>query len=178
MQQRMEAIGSELDNVRELFTDEEVEAFCDSEKDNVLDKAAVKAALKTKDEVEPSTKKKLKQLIELWNEQSKTNKEIKIAKQQLEDSTVQAINNLTDDEVNHFLHLKWILPVCSEINDAFHAIITNLEADVLALSNKYGLSLKQINHDCRENNNQLAQLVKQLTGDEWAIEGLTSLFRE
>lgn len=178
MQQRMEAIGSELDNVRELFTDEEVEAFCDSEKDNVLDKAAVKAALKTKDEVEPSTKKKLKQLIELWNEQTKTNKEIKIAKQQLEDSTVQAINNLTDDEVNHFLHLKWILPVCSEINDAFHAIITHLEADVLALSNKYGLSLKQINHDCRENNNQLAQLVKQLTGDEWAIEGLMEVIKE
>lgn len=178
MQQRMEAIGSELDNVRELFTDEEVEAFCDSEKDNVLDKAAVKAALKTKDEVEPSTKKKLKQLIELWNEQTKTNKEIKIAKQQLEDSTVQAINNLTDDEVNHFLHLKWILPVCSEINDAFHAIITHLEADVLALSNKYGQSLKQINHDCRENNNQLAQLVKQLTGDEWAIEGLMEVIKE
>ena len=178
MQQRMEAIGSELDNVRELFTDEEVEAFCDSEKDNVLDKAAVKVALKTKDEVEPSTKKKLKQLIKLWNEQTKTNKEIKIAKQQLEDSTVHAINNLTDDEVNHFLHHKWILPVCTEINDAFHAIITNLEADVLALGNKYGQSLKQINHDCRENNNQLAQLVKQLTGDEWAIEGLTSLFRE
>ena len=178
MQQRMEAIGSELDNVRELFTDEEVEAFCDSEKDNVLDKAAVKAAIKTKDEVEPSTKKKLKQLIELWNEQTKTNKEIKIAKQQLEDSTVQAINNLTDDEVNHFLHLKWILPVCSEINDAFHAIITHLEADVLALSNKYGLSLKQINHDCRENNNQLAQLVKQLTGDEWAIEGLMEVIKE
>ena len=79
LQARMEAIGSELEELHDGFTDEETEAYCDSEKDNAFDKKAIKADCKPKADVEPETKAKLQQIVKLWDEQTKINKQIKAA---------------------------------------------------------------------------------------------------
>lgn len=106
LQSRLETIGSELDELHDGFTDEETEAYCDSEKDNVFDKKAIKAGSKSKADVEPETKAKLLQIVKLWDEQTKINKQIKTDKQALIDKTVDAIEHLTDEKVAKFLHLK------------------------------------------------------------------------
>lgn len=177
MQQRVEAIGSELDELRESFTDEETETYLDSEKDNAFNKSAIKADAKPKADVEPETKAKLKKIVSLWDEQTKTNKQMKSARQALVDKTVEAIQNLTDEDVAKFLHLKWIEPVCSGITDCLHSELSALEASVLALSKKYAVSYQQINHDMTSANEELAGLVSQLTGDEFAIKGLEELMK-
>ena len=178
MQQRIEVIASELDDLHDSFTEEETENYCDAEKDNAFDKAAIKANAKPKADVEPETKAKLEKIVALWNEQTKTNKEIRTAKQQLIDKTVEAIENLSDAEVATFLHEKWIEPVCNGIDDTLRSVLTTLETSVVALNKKYAVSYKQINDEFASTNKELAGLIDQLTGDERAIEGLKELIKE
>ena len=177
LQQRMETIGSELDELRESFTDEETEAYCDSEKDNAFNKQAIKAYAKPKADVEPETKAKLKSIVALWDEQTKKNKQIKTDRQTLADKTIEAIESLTDEDVAKFLHLKWIVPVCDGISECLHAVLYDLEASVLALSKKYATSYQQIDRDMAAANDELSELVGQLTGDEFAIKGLKELMK-
>ena len=80
-------------------------------------------------------------------------------------------------EVANFLHLKWIEPVCSEIDNSLLSILADLESSVLALSKKYAVSYEQINSEMAAANGELAGLVNQLTGDEFAIKGLKELIK-
>lgn len=178
LQSRVEAISGELDEVRESFTEEEIETYCDSEKDNAFDKKKITADAKPKADVEADTKAKLKKIVALWNEQTQTNKQIKADKLALEEKTIQAIENLTDAEVSQFLHLKWINPICEGIDATLRSVLSTLESAALALSEKYATSYKQINDDMAVANKQLAELVEQLTGDEFAIRGLKELVKE
>ena len=52
------------------------------------------------------------------------------------------------------------------------------ESAALALSEKYAVSYKQINNDMAVATGELAELVDQLTGDEFAIKGLKELVKE
>ena len=177
LQQRIESISSELDELHESFSEEETEAYLDSEKDNAFNKFAIKADAKPKADVEPETKEKLKKIVALWDEQTKKNKQIKTDRQALVDKTIEAIQSLTDGDVAKFLHLKWVAPVCYGITDCLHSELEALEASVLALSKKYAVSYQQINHDMASANEKLSELVAQLTGDEFAINGLKELMK-
>lgn len=178
LQTRVEAIGSELEEVRDSFTEEEFETYCDSEKDNAPDKKKITADAKPKADVEADTKAKLKQMVALWDEQAKTNKQIKADKLALEGKTIQAIEHLSDEEIADFLHLKWIVPVCEGIHGALTAVLSALETAALALSRKYAVSYQQINDDIAKANDELSQLVSQLNGDEFAIKGLEALINK
>lgn len=178
LQSRVEAISGELDEVRDSFTEEELEAYCDSEKDNAFDKKKITADAKPKADVEAETKTKLKKIVALWNEQTQTNKQIKADKQALEEKTIKAIENLSDEEAATLLHHKWINPICNDIDNTLRSVLSALESEALALSEKYATSYKQINDDMAVANKQLAELVEQLTGDEFAIKGLKELVKE
>lgn len=178
LQSRVEAISGELDEVRDSFNEEELETYCDSEKDNAFDKKKITADAKPKADVEAETKAKLKQIVSLWNEQTTSNKQIKTDKLALEEKTIKAIENLTDEEAAVLLHHKWIDPICEGIDNTLRSVLSALESEALALSEKYATSYKQINDDMVAANEELAGLVEQLTGDEFAIRGLKELVKE
>ena len=178
LQSRVEAIDGEVEEVRDSFTEEELEAYCDSEKENAPDKKKITADAKPKADVEAETKAKLKQMVALWDEQSKTNKQIKADRLTLEEKTIQAIEHLTDEEIADFLHRKWIVPVCQGINGSLTAVLFALETAALALSQKYAVSYHQIDDEIAQANEELSQLVSQLTGDAFAIKGLEALIKQ
>lgn len=179
LQARVEEINGELDELRDGFSTEEVEQYLDSEKDNAFDKKAITSAAKSKkDDIEPETKTKLKAIVHLWDEQTKTNKQIKSDKQALIDKTKAAIGSFTDEEVVMFLHKKWIDPVCKGINDTLVSVLSVLENKVQSLSEKYAVSYKQLNEELETVQGELAELVGQLTGDEYAIRGLNELVKD
>lgn len=175
LQVRMQLSEAELEGVHESFTEDEVEAFCDSEKDNALDKKAIIAGAKPKADTEPLTKAKLQKIVGIWDLQSKLNKQIKSERQMLTDKTVEAIRNLTDDEISQFLHEKWIEPVCQGINDTLPAVLATLESSVKALSAKYAANYKSIEDQIVSAWQELSLLIDQLSGDDFAIEGLRQL---
>ena len=172
LQQRVETISSELNELRESFTDEETEAYCDSEKDNAFNKSAIKADAKPKADVESETKAKLKKIVALWDEQTKTNKKIKTEKLALEDKTIEAIQNFTDEEVTKFLHLKWIVPVCEGIKDTLVAILSLLSKDIIALNIKYANAFGTIVSEMNTEAAHLSTLIDELGGSEYDMLAL------
>lgn len=176
LQMRVEEISDELDEIRESFSEEESETYLDSEKENAFDKKAITAGAKAKkDEVEAETKEKLKKIVKLWEEQKNKNKQIKEAKQALIDKTVEAIENLSDEEISLFLHKKWIDHIIKGIDETLAEVLSTFENKVRALSKKYAISYKQLNEDLEKSQKGLSGLIGELTGDEFTILGLNEL---
>lgn len=173
---RNEEIDAEVDELRDSFTEEEAQEYLDGDDDPKLDKAKIKKDAKAKgDEIEPETKAKLVKMVKLWEEQTKVKKEIKEAKAELIDKTKEAIEHLTNEEVELFLHKKWIDPVVAGINDTLTDVLKAVETRVTALANKYAVSYKELGEQMAEAKQQMADLVADLTGDEYALEGLRNL---
>lgn len=179
LQMRVEEISGELDEIRENFSEEESEAYLDSEKENAFDKKAITAGAKAKkDEVEAETKEKLKKIVKLWEEQKNKNKQIKEAKQTLIDKTVKAIENLSDEDISLFLHKKWIDPIVYGIDETLAEVLSTFEDKVCALGKKYAVSYKHLNEDVEKSQKELSGLINELTGDEFAILGLNELIND
>ena len=173
MQQRVEDINGEVDEIRDSFTEDEGQEYLDADDNTKMDKAKIKKDAKAKgDEIEADIKAKLKQMVALWDEQTKVNKAIKAAKIKLEADTVNAIQNLTDEEVKHFLHEKWITPVQSGIIATASEVVEMLIKQIEALSAKYAISYNDLNAELVTAQDELSCLISDLTGDEYAIRGL------
>lgn len=171
--QRLEEIASEIEEIRDGFTEDESQEYL-NEKEN-LDASKIKKDAKAKkDEIEPDTKEKLKKLVALWDEKSKLDKALKAERKALEERTIAHIQNLIDEEVKMLLDQKWIAPVMDKIlaniNNASFII-----DKVKGLAQKYATSYNDLNAQLVESQGELAGLISDLTGDEFAIEGLNEL---
>lgn len=80
-------------------------------------------------------------------------------------------------EINRLLDKKWIEPVVSAISAMPDAIIATLADTIGALAEKYAVTYHDIENDLASSQQTLAELVGQLTGDEFAIKGLTELIK-
>ncbi len=173
---RYEEIDAEVEELKDGFTEEESQEYMEGDDNPKLDKAKIKKDAKTKGEdIEAETKEKLQKFIKLWDEQTKLNKAIKEEKQALVDKTKGAIENLTEEEIEQFLHMKWIDPVLAGINGTITAVLSEMEKSISALSRKYSVSYSVLGKKLEEAQNELAELVADLTGDEFALQGLQQL---
>lgn len=178
LQSRIEAIDSEVDAVRdELLGMEDTDKYFDAEKDNAFLKKEIIADSKPKADVEDDIKARLQQIVKLWDEQSAKNKQIKSDKIALEKKTIETIMTLDDKGINHFLELKWIVPITSAIEALPDAIITTLADAITDLGEKYAVTYNDIEKGIEESEQELATLIGQLTGDEFAINGLYNLIK-
>ena len=175
---RVEAINGEVDAIKEDFTDDEQETYLDAEKDGALDKNKVKADAKPKADAEPETKEKLKRIVALWDEQAKKKKQLTKDTVDLLAKTKEKIERLDMHEISALLDAKWIDPVASAIRALPDAVVSSLADAVEALAGKYAVTYHDIERDLAASQQTLAELVGQLTGDEFAIKGLTELIKE
>ena len=173
---RNEEIDTELDELTGGFSAEEAQDYLEDGDEPKLDKAKIKKDAKAKgDEIEPETKAKLLRFVKLWDEQTKVKKEIKEAKAELIDKTKEAIEHLTDEEVELFLHKKWIDPVVAGIDMTLTEVLRTLETKVTALAKKYAVSYRELGEQLSEAKQQMTDLVADLTGDAFALKGLQEL---
>ena len=176
LQNRVEEINGEVDEIRDCFTEEESEKYLDPEKDNAYNKKEITAGAKAKgDDVEPETKVKLKGIVKLWDEQKAKNKKIKEKKQELIEKTVDAIENLSDEDVVMFLDEKWVKPISKGINETTSTAFCNLTSYVSVLGHKYAVGLNKIDQQIERSRTEMSTLVAQLSGDKYSIEGLNEL---
>jgi type I restriction enzyme M protein len=170
---RVAEIDSLLDEVRDSFTEDEQSAYLDDDDNTKLDKKAITADAKKKsDEIEAETKAKLKSIIAYWDEQKKLNKTIKEERFALIQLTKEAIENLSAEEIEQFLYLKWIAPICNGVNATATNTLSIFESQVKHIAEKYATSFNQLNEDLSSAENELASLIGNLTGDEYSIIGL------
>lgn len=172
---RLDDIVTELDEKRDEFNEEEQAVYLDEDDNTKLNKKKIQADAKSRADVESETKEKLQSIVALWDEQKKLIKDVKAAKIELAKLTEEKINNLTDEEVEDFLDRKWVIPICIGIENVMRDTLAALERKLVALAAKYEVSYNEINTSLTEAEEGLANLVSQLTGDEWALKGLNEL---
>ncbi len=179
MEARQESITAEVEELQEGFTEEESQEYLEGEDNPKLDKKKIKKDAKAKNgEIEPETQEKLKQFVKLWDEQTKLNKTLKEARLALVEKTKEAIENLTDEEIASFLHMKWIDPVCDGINGTLTAELDKMEKGIMTLASKYAVSYNDLERQLVEAQQDLSGLIDDLTGDEFAISGLQNLIKK
>ena len=179
LQNRVEEIDGELDAVRdELLAMEDTDKYFDGDKDNAFIKKEITADSKSRADVEDDVKELLKQIVGLWDEQSAKNKKIKADRLALEKKSIETIESLDIKGIKQFLELKWIEPITSSIEALPNAIIQTLADAITALNEKYAVTYNDIETGIVESEKNLATLIGQLTGDEFAITGLTNLIKK
>ena len=176
---RIEAIDGELDAARdELLSMDDTEKYFDAEKDNAFVKKEITADSKPKADVEGNIKEQLKAIVALWNEQSAKKKQVVKDKVALEKKTIKTIEGLDMKDIQMFLELKWILPITSAIESLPDEVIQTLADAISGLNEKYSVTYNDIEQGIEESENNLATLIGQLTGDEFAISGLSNLIKK
>lgn len=179
LQAEVDECVSNLEDAPNNFTEEETAVYLEDGDNLKLNKKKItKDAKANGDFIEPDTKVKLKEIVALWDKQSKTNKAIKVAKTELEEKTIDAIENLTNEEVDFFLHKKWIDPICQGISNTLTVVLSTFEKAIVALEAKYAESYNEIESKITDYQSQLTEMIAQLTGDEFAIKGLNNLIKE
>lgn len=177
LRSHLEAFASELDEIRDGFSEDEQAAYLDEQDNTKLNKRAIKAdAKKTDGSVDEDTKKKLARIVELWDELAKTRKDIRTKEDELVTKSALKIEHLTDAEVEMLLHEKWIEPVCRGIDGTLTAVLSDIESSVNKLAKKYAVSFRSLQKAEETEQDALAALTDELTGDSYAVEGLRELF--
>ena len=179
LQSRVEAIDGELDAARdELLGMEDTDKYFDAEKDNAFISKEITADSKPKADVEDEVKTQLKAIVALWDEKKANNAQVKKDLLALEKKTIKTIEDLDMRGIKQFLELKWILPITSAIEALPDAVIQTLADAITALGEKYAITYNDIEQGIAESEQNLATLIGQLTGDEFAIKGLEALIKQ
>lgn len=169
---------STIDELKESFDEDEAKTYIIEDTDK-LNKSLIKKDAKDKTgNVEPDTLRKLKDLVNQWALQTKLNKELKDTRKELEDATIAAIKSLGNEHIAHFLHIKWIEPICSGIQALLPDRLTKMEKSIMALEAKYATPYTQLTSDLEEAKKDFAYLVSNLVGDSFTLEGLRGLINQ
>lgn len=179
LQSRIETIDGELNAIRdELLGMEDTEKYFDTEKDNAFIKKEITADSKPKADIEDNIKKQLKNIVALWDEQAAKKRQVVKDKLALEEKTINTIKSLDMKGINQFLDLKWIEPISSAIEALPDGIIQTFANAITSLKEKYAVTYNEIEATIAKSEQNLAELIGQLTGDEFALKGLSNLINK
>lgn len=124
---------------------------------------------------EGSFDSKLVRTSSLLTEEKKVKAEVKEEKHKLHLLTKKTIEELTDAQVYDLLEMKWIQPVVSALNALPNTMVKELTAKVQALANKYATTYTQVVKEIHKTENNLADMLSELKGNEFDIKGLNEL---
>jgi type I restriction enzyme M protein len=181
---RLAEIASTLEEILESLTEEEKEADTIKESKDGFVNAEVGKAAKAylKEQKESKTKfspnsyeAKIICANKLIDEDKTLKKAVKEASTVLHLKTKTTIEGLTDEQVNNLLHLKWITPLSRELSAMPSAVITQLTTQVQALADKYAVTYSKVANEIKSTEQELAEMMGELTGNEFDLQGLTEL---
>mgnify|MGYP000950523345 CR=1 FL=1 len=187
---RLAEIVSLLEEVLESLSEEDKEQDTVKENQDGFASAEVAKAAKAflkeqkdskvkfaEDSLEPeeSYKAKIIRTNKLIDEEKALKKAVKEAATALHLKTKATIEGLTDEQVNNLLHLKWITPLSAELAAMPSAVITQLTTQVQALADKYAVTYSQVANQIKTTQQELAEMMGELTGNEFDLQGLNEL---
>ena len=124
--------------------------------------------------------------IELTDEQKKQQKKLNddakairkdIAKltKELEEATIKKIECLTYSEINALLEEKWILPLCTSLNEMPGNVVDDFVCSFIQMTEKYSETLSSIGNEIKQTQKELFELMDELSGNDFDIKGLENL---
>jgi len=181
---RLAKIASSLEEILESLSEEEKEQDTVKESKDGFANAEVAKAAKAflKEQKETKTKfsaesyeAKIIAASKLIDEEKALKKAVKEAAIALHLKTKTTIEDLTDEQVNKLLHLKWIAPLSLELAAMPSAVISQLTSQVQVLANKYAVTYSQVANEIKTTEQELAKMMGELTGNEFDQQGLNEL---
>lgn len=187
---RLAEIASLYEEILESLSEEDKEQCTVKESKDAFVNAEVAKTAKTflkeqkdskvqfaEDSLEPEEKYKANiiQASELIDEEKVLKKAVKEAANALHLKTKTTIESLTDEQVNTLLDFKWIAPLSSELAAMPSAVITQLTSQVQALADKYAMTYSQVASEIKTTEQELAEMMGELTGNEFDLQGLNEL---
>lgn len=181
---RLAEIASLLEEILESLTEEEKEQDTVKESKDGFANAEVGKAAKVflKEQKDAKTKfaedsyeAKIICANKLIDEEKALKKTVKDAATALHSETKKTIETLTDGQVNNLLHLKWIAPLSTELAAMPNAVISQLTSQVQALADKYAVTYSQVANEIKNTEQELAEMMGELTGNEFDLQGLAEL---
>ncbi|MEF2484104.1 type I restriction-modification system subunit M [Vibrio mimicus] len=187
---RLAEIASTLEEILDSLSEEDKEQDTVKESKDAFANAEVAKAAKVflkeqkdskvkfaEDSLEPdvSYKAKIIRANKLIDEEKALKKAVKEAATQLHLKTKSTIEGLSDEQVNNLLHLKWIAPLSSELAAMPNSVITELTSKVQALTDKYAVTYSQVANEIKITEQNLAEMMGELTGNEFDMQGLNEL---
>ncbi|MEQ6345443.1 type I restriction-modification system subunit M [Vibrio cyclitrophicus] len=180
---RLAEITSSLDEILESLSEEEKEAETIKESNDGFvnaqvskeAKALVKEAKVSGQFPENSYEAKIIKVAALIEEDKKLKKAFKDATTALHLKTKTTIEALSDSQVNDLLGLKWVTPLCDELAGLPNAVVNRLTSKVQHLADKYAVTYSQVANEIQTSENELADMMGQLKGNEFDMQGLAEL---
>lgn len=181
---RLTEITSELEEILESLSEEDKEQTTVKEtKDGFVNAEVGKAAKAFLKEQKDSKVKFEKESYEakiikankLIDEEKALKKAVKEASIALHLKTKSTIEALNDEQVSELLHLKWITPLSTELAAMPSSVITQLTSQVQALADKYAVTYSQVASEIKTTEQELAEIMDNLTGNEFDMQALAEL---
>ena len=149
-------------------------------KDGTYGKAATNALIghyrANFDFPENSYEAHLIRISRLMNETKTLKTEIKLAAVALHEHTKLTIEQeLSDEDVMKLLSIKWIEGLCAHLATLPQTIIDEFIGKLMALQKKYATTLVDLEHDIHDASIQLADMIDELTGNEFDMAALQEL---
>ena len=126
------------------------------------------------EEIELTDEQK-KQQKKLNDEAKAIRKEIAKLTKELEEKTIKKIEGLTDSEINALLEEKWILPLCTSLNEMPGKVVDDFISSLTKMTEKYSETLVSIGKEIKQTQKELFELMDELTGNEFDMKGLENL---
>ncbi len=183
-EERLAKIASSLEEILESLSEEEKEQDTVKESKDGFANADVAKAAKAflKEQKETKTKfsaesyeAKIIAASKLIDEEKALKKAVKEATIALHLKTKTTIEDLTDEQVNELLHLKWIMPLSLELAAMPSGVISQLTSQVQVLADKYNVTYSQVAKEITSTERELAKMMGELTGNEFDQQGLNEL---
>lgn len=171
---RLAAITSDFDSLLEELPEDEKSKDFVNDDSTAFVPAAVKKALKAKDE-EPEVLAILKKVDALVNEEKSLKKDIKDKTASLQITTKKTIESLSEEDALALLSKKWIEPMVTEISALPLRIVDTLTAKLEALAKKYQTTFEDVEKEIADTEASLTAMIDQLTGSEFDMQGLLEL---
>lgn len=174
-------LDSEFSELVESFTEEDKGAFPDlfDDEDKLVNAAIAKIVKQLKKYGqqfdEDSSEWKAIQLGILSDELKSAKRAAKALSNKMVEQTKYTIENLTDEQVNEMLYLKWIKPLCDGISVLPESIVSSLINEINALTKKYSVTLLDVEAQIDETEKAFADMIDDLEGSEFDMLGLKEL---
>ena len=121
---------------------------------------------------EDAFERRLVQVASLFDEEKELKAQIKKTTAELALASKEAIEHLTDEQVNMLLEMKWIAPLMSALQKIPDTIIADLVASVRNLADKYAVTYAEIAGQIADTKASLSALMDGLTGNEYDMKGI------
>jgi type I restriction system adenine methylase (hsdM) len=108
----------------------------------------------------------------LIEQEKSLNKSIKELEAQLLTKIMHTIKQLSDSEITELLEHQWIDPIMDQVHKLFDSALKDFTKGLQKLSEKYAITLSDLETQIQESGKVLSEMIDELSGDDFDIQGL------